>query len=272
MTIKRKPKKLVEVFGLLKKGEIKEGLKQIKAFEDNFYNEINLSKSLIFAFQSKWKDCYDLCQKNLLAIDNWFIQNIFIDQCCLFVACSIKCFNTIEALEFVSIFCDKYKDSPVYISFHKPFIENFVIPSLNLKVLINIKENINVNNTNPDLVESKKEIYLTNNKDLKHDTGALWSYIFSDIVSKGNCNELKTYYLKFYKYVKSDMTHLKVAKGFMKCDDLINAQFAFKESLHYFVRPTHEQILPIELIYDPFLTKIADTAFCEEVLYKKTKQ
>lgn len=267
--IKKKPKKLIEAFDLIKKGEIESGLIQASNFQLDFSNEINFAKSEISAFKNNWQDCFFLCKENLINIDNWFLQNIFIEQMSLFVACSLNINKVDEALIFIEEFVEKFKDSQLYLKNHKSFIDSYVIPNLRKKRLVEFDERIQINFENEDIAERNINSYLNKRSDLTRNMSSLWEYVFIDLITYGNYNELKKYYLENNHLLKYDLVHVDIAKAFIKCNDKINARIAFKNSLNYFVRPAHEQVLPIELIYNKYLVEIADDDFKNEILYFK---
>jgi len=270
------PKKLRDVFELLCKGKIKEGIEQLKAIP-GFEAHKAIALAEIAYFQHDFESAMDYDEQALPHHEEWYAGNIVNEHFFAYVraAIALKCID--RAKRVLTAFLKREQDTKVPandMDRHKFHVERYqyIIGQHLLK--LKGRENLEIYNSPYQVISNGDSMdkfiaqlkkyrpkFLSDSID-----GAM--YMLNFIYKTGNTTDYVKIYEKFSDKIDDESLHIKASKVYLALKHPEKAKEAIRTLTSKAWFPIeHPQITPMKLWAEDDLQKIMKRDFCKEILY-----
>lgn len=269
MEIVKIPKKLRDIFDILRNGEIDLGLElleKIKGFEAQkaiVYAEINY-------FKSNYDEALHFDETALPFDEQWYAGNILIEHLFAYSNNAILSNNILRAEKFLKKFLAEKENLGLAdhkIKFYRHQVEN------HLKKLHGEK-NLIIDPAPLKLITKgqRKDDFISQLKEykpkLKYDSIEGAEYLLYFMFEKGNTLEVLDYYNQYASQIKNENHHINAARLYLKSNDAKNAELAILEYCSKAWFPVeYIQIAPMKLFSFEDLLPILTKEFKEKILF-----
>lgn len=267
MEIVKIPKKLRDIFDLLRGGQIETGLEQLSKIKD-FEPQKAIAKAEISYFRSNYEDAMTNDENALPFDEQWYAGNILFEHFFAYTNTAINTNNIIRAEKFYSKYLTEKEKLGLpehRINVYRHQINQHLSKlkgENNLKIDKKHLKIINEGDSRSDFIAQLKEY----RPKLIYESSQAAEYLLYFMFEKGNTNESLAYYEKYAEKVTNEDHHINASRLFVLKGENEKAKKAILNYIKNWYPVEHIQITPIRLFQFEDLHPVLTKEFKNEIL------
>ncbi|MFH6993732.1 hypothetical protein [Flavobacterium sp. FlaQc-48] len=267
MEIVKIPKKLRDVFDVLRSGQIEQGLEQLSKIKD-FEPQKNIAKAEISYFKSNYEDAMTNDENALPFDEQWYAGNVLFEHFFAYTSAAMSTNNTIRAEKFYSNYLtEKEKQGlPEHrINVYRHQVNQHLAKlkgEKNLKIDKNLLKVINEGKPISDFIAQLKEY----RPKLTYESSQAAEYLLYFMLEKGNTDESLAYYEKYAENLINQDHHINASRLFVLKGENEKAKKAILNYVKKWYPVEHIQVTPIQIFQFEDLYPILTKEFKNEIL------